>query len=68
MKIERSEADMEKTPFLNDVTISLKTDGSIFEWNRSAENIFGYRAIEIVGEHVSILFSKNNFHKEKRIS
>jgi len=54
----------ENVPFSDDVTIGLKTDGTIFRWNKLAEEIFEYPAIEAVGENVSLLFSKKNFQKE----
>lgn len=66
MKLERSEdfTDKDYKPYSNDVTIGLKSDGTIFAWNNTAENIFGYPAIEAVGQNISFLFSKKNFEKE----
>ena len=66
MKLERSGdfTDRENDPYSNDVTIGLKSDGTIFAWNKTAENIFGYPAIEAVGQNISFLFSKKNFQKE----
>ena len=65
LKISDNWAQEGNSYFSNDITIGLKTDGSIFKWNYSAEKIFGYPAIEIVGQNISILFSKNKFHKEE---
>lgn len=66
MKLERSGdlTDRENGPFSNDVTIGLKSDGTIFAWNNRAEEMFEYTAIEVVGENISILFSKKNLLKE----
>lgn len=66
MKAERSGdfTDKENVPNSNDVTIGLRSDGTIFSWNSAAEKIFGYPAIEAVGENISFLFSKKNFQKE----
>jgi len=66
MKLERSGdlTDRENGPFSNEVTIGLKSDGTIFAWNNRAEEMFEYPAIEVVGENISILFSKKNFQKE----
>ncbi len=66
MKLEASGdcRDTEKMPFPSEVTIGLKSDGTIFGWNNTAETIFGYPAIEAVGQNISILFTKKNFQKE----
>lgn len=66
MKLETSGdcKETDKMPFPNEVTIGLKSDGTIFGWNNSAETIFGYPAIEAVGQNISILFTKKNFQKE----
>ena len=66
MKLERSGdlTEWENAPFSNDVTIGVKADGAIFQWNSSAEKIFGYPAIEAVGQNISFLFTKNSFQKE----
>ncbi len=66
MKLERSTdwTDRNNAPFPNDMTIGLKSDGTIFAWNNIAENIFGYPAIEAVGQNISLLFSNKNLKKE----
>jgi PAS domain S-box-containing protein len=40
----------------DDAIYGLNLDGSLISWNRSAEKIFGYRAEEIIGRPVSVLF------------
>ncbi len=37
--------------------VRLDADGYVDRWNRSAESVFGYRAGEIVGTHVSTLYA-----------
>jgi len=34
----------------------LNLDGSVISWNRAAEKIFGYRAEEIIGRSIALLF------------
>ena len=67
MKVERTGGltGSENMPVSNDVTIGIKTDGTIFQWNNVAEKIFEYAAIEVVGQNISILFSKKAFEKEE---
>jgi PAS domain S-box-containing protein len=39
----------------NDAIIGKTTDGIITSWNKSAENIYGYSADEIIGRHVTVI-------------
>jgi PAS domain S-box-containing protein len=67
MKIEKSEKPA-KTENLSpdcDVMIGFRMDGVIFHWNDMAERIFGYPAIEAVGQDMSIIFPKNYFKEPK---
>ncbi|MBX9666031.1 MAG: PAS domain-containing sensor histidine kinase [Candidatus Obscuribacterales bacterium] len=44
--------------------IDFKTpDGVIAAWNPSAERLYGYRSDEIVGQHVSLLYSSDDFEE-----
>lgn len=40
----------------DDAIYGLNLDGSLISWNRSAEKIFDYRAEEIIGRSVALLF------------
>lgn len=66
MKLERSVdlTEWGNVPFSNDVTIGVRNGGTIFQWNTAAERIFGFPAIEAVGQNISILFTKKNFERE----
>jgi len=39
----------------NDAIISFTMDGDIVSWNRGAERVFGYTALEITGKSIAIL-------------
>jgi|GEM_PF-361666 len=53
--------------FSDDAIISKTLDGTITSWNKSAERIFGYRAAEIIGKNVSILYSPDQQKEEGKI-
>ncbi|HEV2330784.1 MAG TPA: PAS domain S-box protein [Verrucomicrobiae bacterium] len=40
----------------DDAIYGVKLDGTVVSWNRSAERIYGFRAGEIIGRNVSILY------------
>jgi PAS domain S-box-containing protein len=40
----------------DDAIYGMKLDGTVVSWNRSAERIYGFRAGEIIGRNVSILY------------
>ena len=42
-----------------DMIITIDNDGKIFEFNKAAEEIFGYQKADIEGKPFSILFSEN---------
>lgn len=53
---EKSESKFRAVTQSNqDAIISIDRNGSIFQWNQGAENIFGFSPDEIVGRSVSIL-------------
>jgi PAS domain S-box-containing protein len=50
-----------------DAIISKDLDGVVTSWNRGAEHIFGYRAAEVIGRHVSILIPPDRMGEEAHI-
>src|SRR5581483_5543434 len=40
----------------DDAIYGLNLDGAVASWNHAAEKIFGYRAEEIIGRSISLLF------------
>jgi PAS domain S-box len=63
--IERKKTEEKIQIFANivesseDAIITKSLDGNITGWNRGAEQIYGYPAIEIIGKSISILESDN---------
>ncbi|MEW6158887.1 MAG: PAS domain S-box protein, partial [Verrucomicrobiota bacterium] len=50
-----------------DVIITKDLRGNVLTWNGSAERLFGYRADEMVGRPVTILFPPDRLHEEDHI-
>jgi len=40
----------------DDAIHGMKLDGTVMSWNRAAERVYGYRAGEVVGRNISILY------------
>ena len=53
--------------FSDDAIISKNLEGIITTWNRAAERLFGYRAEEAVGQHISILIPADRLDEEPGI-
>jgi PAS domain S-box-containing protein len=51
----------------DDAIISKDLNGVVTSWNRGAEAIFGYRAEEVVGRHISVLFPPDRLAEEDDI-
>jgi len=51
----------------SDAIISKSLNGRITSWNRAAEVIFGYTAVEAVGRPMLMLFPADRFDEEKQI-
>jgi PAS domain S-box-containing protein len=41
----------------DDAIFGFKPDGTVSSWNKSAERVYGYRAGEIIGRNISLLYS-----------
>ncbi len=51
----------------DDAIIGKTVDGVILSWNKAAEEIYGYSADEIIGKHISILMSPDEWEKTSKI-
>jgi PAS domain S-box-containing protein len=51
----------------DDAIISKTLDGIITTWNKGAEEIFGYRAEEVIGKPVTILIPADRINEEPQI-
>ncbi len=50
-----------------DALISKSTTGVILTWNPAAELLFGYRAQEAIGQHISLIIPADRLHEEELI-
>jgi len=50
-----------------DAIISKTLTSHITSWNKKAEEIFGYKAAEVIGKHISILFPVDRLAEEEQI-
>lgn len=46
-----------------DAIVSYDLDGTIIDWNRGAERIYGYSADEVRGQNVSVLMDEEEFER-----
>src|SRR5437016_6045234 len=51
----------------NDAIISKTLQGVIRSWNPGAERMFGYRADEVIGRPITILFPADRLHEEAEL-
>ncbi len=51
----------------DDAIIGKTLDGIVTTWNRGAEEIFGYKAEEMIGRHISVLHPADRQDEEPRI-
>ncbi|HET9012758.1 MAG TPA: PAS domain S-box protein, partial [Gemmatimonadaceae bacterium] len=50
-----------------DAIIRKRLDGTIETWNAGAERLFGYRAADAIGRHVSLVIPSDRIHEEEQI-
>jgi PAS domain S-box-containing protein len=50
-----------------DAIISKSLDGIIHSWNAAAERLFGYRAEETIGKHITLIIPPNRLGEEEQI-
>jgi PAS domain S-box-containing protein len=51
----------------DDAIVSKGLDGVITSWNKAAERMLGYGAIEAIGRHISLIIPPDRQHEETRI-
>jgi PAS domain S-box-containing protein len=51
----------------DDAIVSKNLDGMIKSWNKGAEKIFGYRAEEAIGKHISLIIPEELQYEEEEI-
>jgi PAS domain S-box-containing protein len=51
----------------DDAIVSKTLDGIITSWNQSAERMFGYRASEVIGQHINVIIPEDHRDEEQTI-
>jgi PAS domain S-box-containing protein len=51
----------------DDGIIRKRLDGTIETWNAGAEMVFGYRADDAIGKHISLVIPPDRLHEEEQI-
>jgi PAS domain S-box-containing protein len=51
----------------DDAIIRKRLDGTIETWNAGAERLFGYRADDAIGRHISLVIPPDRIHEEEHI-
>ena len=53
--------------YSDDAILSKKLDGTITSWNQSAERLFGYKAEEAIGQHITLIVPWERRSEEEEI-
>jgi PAS domain S-box-containing protein len=51
----------------DDAVIGMDVNGTVTDWNKGAERLFGYAASEIIGKHISFLDPEEGFSILKKV-
>jgi PAS domain S-box-containing protein len=51
----------------DDAIIRKRLEGTIETWNAGAERLFGYRAADAIGRHISLVIPPDRIHEEEQI-
>lgn len=43
--------------------ITISPEGIIVDWNKAAEKIYGYKAKEVIGKHITIIYPQDRLHE-----
>lgn len=65
---DNAEAGVAAVASEQDAVIGETVDGVIASWSEGAEELYGYRADEVVGRHVSILIPPDRAHEQDEIA
>ncbi len=69
-QIESKEKNARLAAIVNssdDAIVSKDLDGYVTSWNKGAEQVFGYREEEMIGEHITIVIPKERHYEEDLI-
>jgi PAS domain S-box-containing protein len=51
----------------DDAIVSKNLDGIITSWNKAAERVFGYTAVEAIGQHITLIIPPDRWDEETEI-
>lgn len=51
----------------DDIIVSKTLDGIITSWNHAAERIFGYAAVEAIGQHITLIIPPDRLDEENTV-